>query len=219
MAASRLEAGPAQARRVAEARAEASVAIVERLPAYRHGLALGLAEHGFSVEERSALYDEIADFDVLVVTVDERADWSALAELAQTPERPALVALLENPCVAHYRRALCLGLEGAVPREAAIEQIVGAVEAALTGIMLLPSPIARQLADGSGVDEPLPISDCEIGWLRAMAEGATIAKMALAARYSERQMHRLIANLYKRIGAANRQQALVFAARYGILDD
>jgi DNA-binding CsgD family transcriptional regulator len=31
-------------------------------------------------------------------------------------------------------------------------------------------------------------------------------------------MHRLIANLYKRIGASNRQQALLFAARYGILD-
>jgi DNA-binding NarL/FixJ family response regulator len=210
---------PPQPVALAEARAQASIAIVERLPAYRHGLALGLAAHGFEVEERSALDEDATDFDVLVVTVDEKADWSALAELAQTPERPALVALLENPSVAHYRRALCLGLEGAVPRDAAIEQIVGAVEAALTGIMLLPSPIARQLADGSGVDEPLPISDCEIGWLRAMAEGATIAKMAQAARYSERQMHRLIANLYKRIGAANRQQALVFAARYGILDD
>jgi DNA-binding NarL/FixJ family response regulator len=195
------------------------VTIVERLPAYRHGLALGLAEHGFQVEERSALDQEVTACDVVVVTVDAKADWSAVAELAQTPERPAIVVLLENGSVADYRRALCLGLEGAAPREAAIEQIVGAVESALAGIMLLPSPIARQLADGSGVDEPLPISDCEIGWLRAMAEGATIAKMADAALYSERQMHRLIANLYKRIGAANRQQALVFAARYGILDD
>jgi DNA-binding NarL/FixJ family response regulator len=208
-----------RAQPASEARGQASVVIVERLPAYRHGLALGLAEHGFEIEERSALDERVTAFQVVVVTVAAQADWAVLAELAKAQDRPAIVALLEDPCVSHYRRALCLGLEGAVPRDAAIEQIVGAVEAALTGIMLLPSPIARQLADGSGVDEPLPISDCEIGWLRAMAEGATIAKMALAARYSERQMHRLIANLYKRIGAANRQQALVFAARYGILDD
>jgi DNA-binding NarL/FixJ family response regulator len=217
MAAAAAVTGTTQA--ASEARAQASIVIVERLPAYRHGLALGLAEHGFEIEERSALDERVTAFQVVVVTVAGQADWSVLAELAKAQDRPAIVALLENPCVAQYRRALCLGLEGAVPREAAIEQIVRVVEAALAGIMLLPSAIARQLADGSGVEEQLPISDCEIGWLRAMAEGATIAKMADAARYSERQMHRLIANLYKRIGASNRQQALVFAARYGILDE
>src|SRR5439155_16605668 len=117
-----------------------------------------------------------------------------------------------------YRRALRLGLAGMVPREAPPEQIVAVVAAALAGTTLLPCSIARHLADRCGVEEPLPISDNEAGWLRAMADGTTIATMAEAARYSERQMHRLIANLYKRIGAANRQQALVFAARCGILD-
>src|SRR5436305_11088955 len=194
-----------------------SVAIVERLPAYRRGLAAAFAESGFAIEEHAVFDESVKRADAVAFTVDCEDAWSALAMLVEAPT-PAVVALLEDPSVASYRRALRLGLVGTVPREAPTEQIVSAVCAALAGTTLLPCLIARQLADRAGGEVPFPISESEARWLRAMAEGMTIASMAKAARYSERQMHRLIANLYKRIGAANRQQALVFAARCGILD-
>src|SRR5204862_4450470 len=101
--------------------------------------------------------------------------------------------------VSSYRRALRLGVARAVGRDAPIEDIVAAIHAALVGAAFLPCSIARQLADRCGAGEPLPISHSEARWLRAMADGGAIANMAQAARYSERQMHRLIANLYKRI--------------------
>jgi DNA-binding NarL/FixJ family response regulator len=195
----------------------ATVAIVERLPAYRRGLAAALVESGFVVEELAAVEEPIKAADVVAFTADSEESWAALDPLMASPG-PAIVVLLEDASVASYRRALHLGVAGAVSRDAPTEQIVAVVSAALDGTALIPSPIARQLAERCGAEEPLPISDSEARWLRAMAEGTTIANMAQTARYSERQMHRLIANLYKRIGAANRQQALVFAARYGILD-
>jgi two-component system response regulator DesR len=198
-------------------RVETTVALVEPLPAYRRGLAAAFAEVGFDVQEFST-YDLAArDADIVVFTIDSEEAWAGLAAFVEVP-RAAVVALLGDATVTGYRRALRLGLMGTVPREAPIEQIVAVVCAALAGTTLLPCPIARQLAERGGVEQPLPISESEATWLRAMAEGATIATLAQAARYSERQMHRLISNLYKRIGAANRQQALVFAARYGILD-
>ena len=164
------------------------------------------------------MFDEsVKGADAVAFTVDCEDAWAQLAMLLDAPT-PAVVALLEDAGVASYRRALRLGLAGTVPREAEAEQIVSAVCAALAGTTLLPCLIARQLADRAGAEVPLPISESEARWLQAMAEGMTIASMAKAARYSERQMHRLISNLYKRIGAANRQQALVFAARWGILD-
>jgi len=193
------------------------VAVVERLPAYRRGLAAALAENGFAVEEHAAVQEPIESVDAVAFTVDSEESWAALIPLLAAPG-PAVVALLDDADVASYRRALRLGVAGAVGRDAPTEDIVAAIRAALAGTTFLPCPIARQLAERCGAEEPLPISDSEARWLRAMAEGTTIASMAQAARYSERQMHRLIANLYKRIGAANRQQALVFAARYGILD-
>lgn len=193
-----------------------TVAIVERLPAYRRGLAAAFADVGFAVEELSGFAESATAADAVVFTIDSEEAWAGLAELVG--QGTVVVALLEDATVTGYRRALRLGLGGTVSREASTEQIVAVVCAALAGTTLLPCPIARQLAERGGVEQPLPISDHEAGWLRAMADGATIATLAQAARYSERQMHRLIANLYKRIGAANRQQALVFAARYGILD-
>jgi DNA-binding NarL/FixJ family response regulator len=193
-----------------------TVAIVERLPAYRRGLAAAFADVGFAVEELSGFDESATAADAVVFTIDSEEAWAGLAELVG--QGTVVVALLEDATVTGYRRALRLGLGGTVSREASTEQIVAVVCAALAGTTLLPCPIARQLAERGGVEQPLPISDHEAGWLRAMADGATIATLAQAARYSERQMHRLIANLYKRIGAANRQQALVFAARYGILD-
>jgi DNA-binding NarL/FixJ family response regulator len=195
----------------------ATVHIVERLPAYRRGLAAALAESGFVVQELAAVEEAKETADAAVLTVDCEESWATLVRVLATPG-PAVVALLEDPGVSSYRRALRLGVAGAVGRDAPTERIVAVIRAALDGTTLIPSPIARQLADRCGAEEPLPISDSEAHWLRAMAEGMTVANMAQGARYSERQMHRLIANLYKRIGAANRQQALVFAARYGILD-
>lgn len=209
-----LEAGDVSGRTAAP---PLTVAIVERLPAYRRGLAAAFAEVGFAVTELAACDESASDADVVVFTIDSEAAWAGLEALLEVPEL-AIVALLDDATVTGYRRALRLGLAGTVSREAPTEQIVAVVSAALTGTTLLPGAIARQLAQRGGIEQPLPISEHEAGWLRAMADGATIATLAQAARYSERQMHRLIANLYKRIGAANRQQALVFAARYGILD-
>lgn len=194
-----------------------SVLIVEPLPAYRRGLALAFAERGFLVEETASL-DAAAEMpDVVAFTVDDDEDWGALPALTRT--RAVVIALLEDATAGSFRRALRLGLAGAVPRDAPPEEIVSVAHAALDGATLLPCAIARQLARCGGMDEPVPLSDCETGWLRALAEGATVAKLAEAARYSERQMHRLIADVYRQIGADNRQQALLYAARCGILDD
>src|SRR5437870_5783651 len=174
-----------------------TVAIVERLPAYRRGLAAAFAEVGFAVQELAAFDESATDTDAVVFTIDSEEAWARLAELLAEPD-VVVVALLEDATVTGYRRALRLGLAGTVSREASTEQIVAVVCAAIAGTTLLPCPIARQLAERCGIEQPLPISDHEATWLRAMADGATIATLAQAARYSERQMHRLIANLYKR---------------------
>jgi hypothetical protein len=92
-------------------------------------------------------------------------------------------------------------------------------ELARPGGHLAQDPLGvQELAEGrssarTGV-ELGPLGDA----LRASLPDQKIAKPARSARYSERQMHRLIADLYKRIGATNRQEALVLAARRGILD-
>ena len=54
-------------------------------------------------------------------------------------------------------------------------------------------------------------------WL--LAQGATVGEVAAAEGYSSRHMRRLLADLYRRLGATGRIPALVAAVRLGLLDD
>jgi DNA-binding NarL/FixJ family response regulator len=196
-----------------------TVAVVDGLPAFRRGLAAGLAEHGFDVEERARPPEFGAAHAVVALTVGSGDDWSLLGRLRALRPAPAVTVLLAEPRVACYRRALRLGAAGVVARDAAIEEIVAVIEAAMVGSTLLPQPIVRQLLEaGDHADDSLPVSECERGWLRALANGATIGRLAEAANYSERQMHRLIRCLYLRMGVSTREEAIVLAARWGVLD-
>jgi len=70
--------------------------------------------------------------------------------------------------------------------------------------------------DGNG-NGNTPISDQEIRWLRSLAEGMPVAHLALEEGYSVRSMYRRLARTYRRLGAANRMQALIRAAEAGWL--
>jgi DNA-binding NarL/FixJ family response regulator len=195
------------------------IAIVERLPAYRRGLAVGFAARHFHVQELRCAAT-IEHVDAFAVTIDQTLDWELVGRLKEMHPDSVVVVLLDDFTVRAWRQALRAGADGVVPREAPIEEIVSVVEAALAGITALPTQMARELVRPSGgQDSQLEVTASEIVWLRELAVGTTIATLARSARYSERQMHRLVADLYKRIGASNRQEALVLAARYGILDD
>jgi DNA-binding CsgD family transcriptional regulator len=57
----------------------------------------------------------------------------------------------------------------------------------------------------------------EMEWLRQLASGTTVAKLADGAGYSERAMFRLLRDLYQRMGAQNRTEALLKARQRGWL--
>lgn len=196
-----------------------TIAVVDRLPAYRHGLMAGLTSYGFHVAGFPSPPFDGVEYDAVVMTLTDPADWDAFAVLRSTHPRAAAIVLLADPGIGGHRRALRLGAAGTVAHDATIEDIMAAVEAALAGNMLLPRHVVRRLLETEGqADEGVPLSDYEVSWLRALARGVTVAGVAEAARYSERQMHRLIRCLYARMGVSTRGEALVLAARWGVLD-
>jgi DNA-binding NarL/FixJ family response regulator len=72
------------------------------------------------------------------------------------------------------------------------------------------------LSRESGVGEAeLPTAQLE--WLRALAQGITVAQLAERHGYSERAMFRHLRDLYARMGAKGRTEALMLANRRGWL--
>ncbi len=96
------------------------------------------------------------------------------------------------------------------------EQVVGAIAAAADGAARIPLDLLRLLAGATHHGTP-EISDEEAQWLAALTSGATVVKLADDFGYSERALFRRLADLYARLGASNRAEALVAAERLGVL--
>jgi DNA-binding NarL/FixJ family response regulator len=80
--------------------------------------------------------------------------------------------------------------------------------------VLLPTGVLRALLKPA-VDTAATLSEREIGWLRRLREGFTVARLAKHAGYSERMMFRLLADLYAKLRVANRTDAIVYAREQG----
>lgn len=195
------------------------VAISDPLPLFRQGVVAALATAGFAAETPADLlgWVRVDEPRLLVLGVLSASDWALLAEVCQTRVDVLVLAVLEEPRVAAYVRALSTGADGVVAREAEPDRLRTIFAAATRGDSLLPADVVRELARGSaGTDRPEPGPTAEEReWLRHLAQGATVAQLADHARYSERTMFRLLRDLYARLGTVNRSEALMRARDQG----
>jgi DNA-binding NarL/FixJ family response regulator len=84
---------------------------------------------------------------------------------------------------------------------------------------VLPTLLARSMVrDNSMVLRLGGVGDNEVSWLRALASGETVAALGRRLGYSEREMYRRLHRLYTQIGARGRTDALLRAAKSGLLD-
>ena len=195
------------------------VAIVDLVPSYRLGLAAAFQEAGFTPEEPADLdaWIRLPGPRVLLFTVGLADDYAIIRRFVQANPELLLIALLRDPTPDMYARAL-YAAAGAVPWTSAPETVIEVVESARRGFVLLPQEVARAIADGAGSSSGLPgIGSEEIRWLQMMANGKTVAELAAQVGYSEREMFRLLRQLYDRMSVRNRTEALLKAAQCGVL--
>ncbi|WP_433202267.1 DNA-binding response regulator [Dactylosporangium sp. CS-047395] len=196
------------------------IAVSDPLPSFRHGVMTLLAAAGFASEapEDVLAWARVDEPRMVLFTVRAAADWTALAQMCNTSAAPTVLALLEDASVPSYVRALAAGASGAVPRDAPLDALRSAFEAAVRGDTLLPTAVLRALARPDRL-EPQPEAPTvdEQQWLHHLAAGDSVARLAERAGYSERMMFRLLRDLYTKIGAANRTEALIRARDEGWL--
>jgi len=187
-----------------------SLAIVGLPAAYRRGLESIAREQDWDLVEGSVA-------DVTVAPLRVAGDCAAIDTLLGTGTAVvALVAPLGRDEMAHAIR------HGAVPADwdGDPERIIDAAGAAIRGDLLLSLEAARLLTPSSGAHGPeSTITRDEAAWLVSLSQGTTVVRLADEAGYSERAMFRRLADLYSRLGARSRTEALLAAERLGLLDD
>jgi DNA-binding NarL/FixJ family response regulator len=92
-----------------------------------------------------------------------------------------------------------------------------ALEAALAGDVIVSRAVVTALISSSRLqpDTEEPLEHEERRWLRQLASGMTVARLANTAGYSERAMYRLLNGVYDRLGVTNRTEALMRANALG----
>jgi DNA-binding NarL/FixJ family response regulator len=173
-----------------------------------------------SVAEGAALASRVEP-EILLVDV-ERADASDLAELASLGrEQPdlGLVALLDASAE-RYLPGLARGRLGYLPRDAAPEVILQTLRAVASGLVVLaprvvPSLVAAPRLAAAPPTDALTARELEV--LALLAQGLPNKAIALSLAISEHTVKFHVGAILGKLGAASRTEAVMLAARQGLL--
>lgn len=199
---------------------ENRVAVVDPLPLYRRGVATSLSEMGLETELPEDIWAWTVNGGPLTVLIGlcTPDDWRLLADLHSERPNVSVVALIDQQDTGSYLRALRSGAVCALPRATTAEALKEVLGALLNGKVVLPTEVVQTLIDAQWIDTgpgaTQPSAD-ELSWLRALAEGSTVNRVAQRAGYSEREMFRRLRTLYTKLSASSRAEALINARDKG----
>jgi NarL family two-component system response regulator YdfI len=193
------------------------VLVVTTSPLLRGGLA-SIAEvvaSAASIEEAGAQTAEIHP-DLIIVECDDRTIQDVIAIAAESP--PILVLAAEsNP--AWVSDALRAGVRGVIPRDAPESEILTAIEAAASGLVVLhpqwvDAAITSRVSVGARTEE---LSPREIEVLRLMAEGASNKTIAWRLNISEHTVKFHVNSIFSKMGVSSRTEAVMAGLRAGLV--
>jgi len=196
------------------------VVVVSDVPVFRAGLEEALAKAGLSPEHPSDLKAWARNQSSTrrrcgaFVTVRAASDLEAIRELSH--RGVTVVAGLAFPEAMMFAYAIAAGATTCVALNAEPPAVVAAMSAAFQNLALLPSGIACEIAR-QAIATLSPGETKDFQWLHDLAGGATVATLAATYGYSERQMYRNLRDLYGRIGASGRVDAIGRAIHLGLI--
>jgi DNA-binding NarL/FixJ family response regulator len=188
-------------------------------PVYAHGLSVVLRASVASCTVMPAaaqLAVLLAGPDALVVVVPEAAA-PAVLPVPRAASRHAVVVLVETATAETCAAALRAGVTGVITVGDDPEDVLTVLHSAARGRTVLPRALVQALCRPATLPPP-SLTSVEQSWLRRLAGGGTVAGLARACGYSEREMYRRLSSVYLQLGARTRTEALLLAERFGLLD-
>ena len=198
------------------------VMVVSRSQMWLRGMKSMLEAEGLEVETGDRLV-EGASSSSAVCVVFHLADAEAHTELrafrGEHKHLPVVAGVTTSDLLT-TSRALRAGANAVVGDDDKPEFVAESVRMTVGGRTALPTGVATSMAlHVPDTDDARSwINATQIEWLRAMAEGSTVADVAEDVGYSERAMFRQLKLLYGRLGVSNRTEALLWAKQRGLLE-
>lgn len=199
------------------------VAVLDPLPAYRHGVAAMLSGIGLMVEQPTDAIEWVntRPDGVVLLTLHSAEDLELLTALCRIRPRPLVIALPSGEVPSTGVQAVRAGARSVVARAATVPVLQRAVSATLDGEAIMPAVVADLLVAGRGgrPQRRSAPSEQQIAWLRRLSGGWTVVRLASETGYSERAMYRLLQTLYQQLGVRTRLEAIMVAQEEGWFED
>lgn len=211
------------------------VLIASPYPTTRAGLAAFLTRHDqVEVAGETGNIDDLIQLaettqpDAIVIDPGEAAigwlgeDWGLPA--GETTTLPPIVLLADSLERDEIAGAIESGIGGLLSREATSEEIVGATQAVIAGLVAVDQRVARSLTAGIEPErrpeldlngEHLTNRELEI--LQLISQGFPNKAIAAELGISEHTVKFHVGSILDKLGAASRSEALARAARAGLL--
>jgi len=215
------------------------VLLVDDHDVFRHGLAQLLGDEGLDVVAQASNGDagvrlaaELAPDVVLMdLSMPGMDGVAATRAIAAGDDAPPVVVLTLSDDDAAMLEALLAGAAGYLLKDATLEQIVAALQAAAAGDAVIPPRVAPELlrrlraaepaqavVEASGGDAAsAELSERELEVLRLIVDGRDNAAVAAELYISPNTVKSHVASIFGKLGVENRLQASVQALRRGLV--
>lgn len=208
------------------------VMIVDDHPIVRQGIRSLLSNHAdlmlcAEAEHAERAIEQAKDCKPDVILLDIRmpgmSGLDAIGALKWACPQAKVLMLSSFEDDEYLTRALQLGAYGYILKSASDERLVLAVRAAFNGERVL-SPLmmdhlVKQVTDmgRERAQKQAGLSDDDVRLLRLVAEGASNPKIGSELFLSEATVKRKLQDIFEKLGATTRTQAVAEAARRGVL--
>jgi DNA-binding NarL/FixJ family response regulator len=176
-----------------------------------------VGEAGDGEEALRAIEETRPDVVLLDLKMPGLDGQGVLERLGTTGDGPRILVLTSATDAERVPNAISAGAAGFVYKDIDPDALASAIRTVHAGQLLL-SPVAmRGLMSGSGSSPSAPsLTPRESQVLGLIAKGQTNRQISRALGVSEKTVKTHVTNLLRRIGAADRTQAALWAVRHGI---
>ena len=191
------------------------IVVVDDHPVFRKGLVALLRAEGHEVvaeasdgtEAVAVVAEELPDVVLMDLSMPTRDGFHATGEItARYPDIKVVVITLFDD-EASVVRALEAGASGYVSKQAAPDQITGAIDAALAGAMWLGAGVARPPLSPATTEALPGLTPRETVIADLLSRGLTNPMMAERLYLSTKTVANYVSAVMLKLGAANREEA------------
>ncbi len=201
------------------------IVTVDDQSTYAHGLATLLPTLADDIEVVGVATDGASAIDLVgetapdVVLLDIRMPGIDGIEAARKmndlfPDvKVIMLSVSDDPRDVHA--TITAGANGYLSKEMDPEQLIAAIRAVHAGEVVL-APFAALVSFTNG-DQVEPLSDAEVHILRLIGRGCDHGEIARELAVSDSTLKRMIHEIQRKLGVENRMQAVVLAAKRGLI--